>query len=46
MQAAGKPVDLIVGEGYNHFELLETLANPYGITGRAMLMQMKLTKFE
>ena len=46
VQAAGKPVELIVGEGYNHFELLETLANPYGITGRAMLLQMKLTKFE
>jgi arylformamidase len=46
VKAAGKPVELIVGEGYNHFELLETLANPYGITGRAMLMQMKLTKFE
>ena len=30
VKAAGKPVELIVGEGYNHFELLETLANPYG----------------
>ena len=28
-------------------ELLETLANPYGLTGRAMLAQMKLmAKFE
>ncbi len=40
---AGKPVELLVGEGYNHFELLETLANPYGLTGRAMLQQMQLT---
>jgi arylformamidase len=40
--ALGKPAELIVGEGYNHFELLETLANPYGLTGRAMLRQMKL----
>ncbi len=40
VQAAGKPADLIVGEAYNHFELLETLANPYGLTGRAMLRQM------
>ena len=40
--AAGKPVELIVGEGYNHFELLETLANPYGLLGRAMFEQMKL----
>jgi arylformamidase len=45
--AAGKPVELIVGEAYNHFELLETLANPYGLTGRAMFAQMKLlAKFE
>jgi arylformamidase len=38
----GKPADLIVGEAYNHFELLETLANPYGLAGRALLRQMKL----
>lgn len=35
-----KPAELIVGEAYNHFELLETLANPYGLTGRALLRQM------
>jgi arylformamidase len=38
----GKPAELIIGEAYNHFELLETLANPYGLTGRAMLRQMGL----
>jgi arylformamidase len=42
VRAAGKPADLIVGEGYNHFELLETLANPYGLVGRAALAQMGL----
>jgi len=42
VQAAGKPAELIVGGGYNHFELLETLANPYGLTGRAMFEQMGL----
>jgi arylformamidase len=42
VQAAGKPAELIVGEAYNHFELLETLASPYGLTGRAMLQQMEL----
>jgi arylformamidase len=42
VQAAGKPAELIVGEAYNHFELLETLANPYGLTGRALLRQMRL----
>ena len=42
VKAAGKPVELLIGEAYNHFELLETLANPYGLTGRAMLRQMQL----
>jgi arylformamidase len=40
--AAGKPVRLIVGEHYNHFELPETLANPYGLLGRAALDLMGL----
>jgi arylformamidase len=43
VKAAGKPVELFVGEGYNHFEMLETLANPYGLLGRAVLAQMRLT---
>ena len=42
VQAAGKPVQLLVGEGYNHFEMYETLANPYGLLGRAVLEQMRL----
>ncbi len=42
VRAAGKPVQLLVGEGYNHFEIPETLANPYGLLGRAVLEQMKL----
>ena len=42
LKAAGKPVELLVGEGYNHFEICETLANPYGLLGRAALAQMKL----
>ena len=42
VRAAGKPSELIVGEGYNHFELLETLANPYGLLGRLALAQMGL----
>jgi arylformamidase len=43
VKAAGKPVQLLVGSGYNHFEMLETLASPYGLLGRAALEQMKLT---
>lgn len=42
VKAAGKPVQLLVGEGYNHFEMAETLANPYGLLGRAVLAQMRL----
>ena len=42
VEAAGKPVRLVVGEGYNHFEMFETLANPYGVLGRAVLEQMGL----
>jgi arylformamidase len=42
--AAGKPVRLLVGEHYNHFELPETLANPYGLVGRAALELMGLTR--
>jgi len=42
VKAMGKPVELLVGEGYNHFEMPETLANPYGLLGRAALEQMKL----
>src|SRR3989338_1515140 len=42
VKAAGKPVQLIVGEGYNHFEMPETLGSPHGLLGRAVLEQMKL----
>jgi arylformamidase len=43
VEAAGKPVRLVVGEHYNHFELPETLGNPYGPLGRATLDLMGLT---
>ena len=39
---AGKAVEPIAAENYNHFELLETLASPYGILGNAALRMMKL----
>ena len=42
VKAAGKPVELIKAEGFNHFEILETLANPYGILGHAILNLMGL----
>jgi arylformamidase len=42
LKSVGKPVRLLVGECYNHFELPETLANPYGFLGRATLELMQL----
>ena len=42
LKAAGKAVQLIVGEGFNHFEMPETLGNPFGLAGRAALQQMEL----
>jgi arylformamidase len=43
VEAAGKQVRLVDGEHYNHFELPETLGNPYGLLGRAALALMRLT---
>jgi len=42
LKTAGKPVRLIVAEGYNHYEIGETLNNPYGPFGRAALEMMRL----
>jgi arylformamidase len=42
LEGAAKPVTLIVAAGYNHFEIVEDLGNPYGVLGRAVLEQMKL----
>jgi arylformamidase len=39
----GKPIEYIIGQNYNHFEMPETIANPYGILGKLVLKQMKLT---
>ncbi len=42
LSARGHSVHLLVAEHCNHFEILETLANPYGLLGRAALAQMGL----
>jgi len=34
--------ECLVAEGCNHFEILESLANPYGLLGRAVLEQMEI----
>ncbi|MCL1926723.1 MAG: alpha/beta hydrolase [Syntrophorhabdaceae bacterium] len=41
-EAAGKKVTHRVGYGYDHFELPETMGNPYGVLGRAALEMMDL----
>ena len=42
LRKAAKQVELIHAEGYNHFEVTESLANPFGPFGRAALAQMGL----
>jgi arylformamidase len=42
VKAAGKTGELIEAPSYNHFEMCETLGNPYGPNGRAALKLMKL----
>ena len=44
VKAAGKPVTLIVGPDYNHFEMAELLGNPYSLTGHAALELMGLRR--
>jgi arylformamidase len=41
-KAAGKLVELVVGRNYAHMEMMETLANPYGLMGRIALQQLNL----
>lgn len=42
LRQAGKLESVLVGHDYNHFEIIETLANPYGLLGRAALDLLKL----
>jgi arylformamidase len=42
VKEAGKSAELVIGQQYNHFEMPETLANPYGILGKLVLKQMKI----
>ena len=44
VRAAGKPVELLVGEHYSHLELPETLCSPHGLLGAAVLEQMGLAE--
>jgi arylformamidase len=42
LKAAGKPVQLIIGQGYNHYEMGESIGHPYAVMGRAALEMMAL----
>jgi arylformamidase len=42
IEGAGKSVELIEAANYNHFEMNESVGNPYGPNGRAALALMKL----
>ena len=43
-KAAGKPAELIVAPGYNHYETGETIGHPYAVLGRAAMAMMGLNK--
>ena len=43
VRAAGKPVKIVAGTAYNHYETQETLGSPYGFMGRAALEMMNLS---
>ena len=42
IERRGVPVRLIEGAGLNHFEIINTLASPFGLLGRIALQQMGL----
>lgn len=44
VQAAGKPVTLLLAQEYNHFEIIETLANPYSLLGSAALARLAVVQ--
>jgi arylformamidase len=44
LRKAGKPGHGILCDGYNHYEMAESFANPYGPVGRAALEQMQLAR--
>lgn len=41
MQAAGKPVELIKADLFNHFEIMDDFSNPYGQVSAAAIKQIK-----
>jgi arylformamidase len=43
VKVTGKAIELVEAPHFNHFEMLESLGNPYGPNGRAALALMKLS---
>ena len=43
VRAAGKPVEVVVGEHYNHFEVGDTIGHPYQLMGRELMKMMQLS---
>ena len=43
LRQAGKPAELVEGAGLGHMEMLESLADPAGVNGRALLGMMALS---
>jgi arylformamidase len=43
LKADGKPVELIEAANYGHFDMMESVGNPYGPNGRAALAMMNLS---
>lgn len=42
LKEAGKQCEFLINENYNHFEMMETFGNPFGLLGHAVLEQMRL----
>lgn len=42
-RAAGKRIEVIMADSFNHFEIQSTAASPYGPVGRAVFAQMGLS---
>jgi len=40
VETAGKPIRLLAGEHHNHFELPETLGNPFGLSGGRAALEL------
>jgi arylformamidase len=40
LESAGRSAQYVLAEGYNHYEIMESLGNPFGPFGRAVISQI------